>query len=89
MAYGKQDSSKYDFSLSTSNGYVNGSKLYLNKIGDTATAEVTYKTGKYDANGKPEGNITSGKLTITAVDQASVNSYDVKIAKAGKSLIKL
>ena len=89
VAYGKQDSSKYDFSLSTSNGYVNGSKLYLNKIGDTATAEVTYKTGKYDANGKPEGNITSGKLTITAVDQASVNSYDVKIAKAGKKFDKV
>ena len=76
VAYGKQDSSKYDFSLSTSNGYVNGSKLYLNKIGDTA-------------NGKPEGNITSGKLTITAVDQASVNSYDVKIAKAGKKFDKV
>ena len=89
VAYGKQDSSKYDFSLSTSNGYVNGSKLYLNKIGDTATAEVTYKTGKYDTNGKPEGNITSGKLTITAVDQASVNSYDVKIAKAGKKFDKV
>ena len=89
VAYGKQDSSKYDFSLSTSNGYVHGSKLYLNKIGDTATAEVTYKTGKYDANGKPEGNITSGKLTITAVDQASVNSYDVKIAKAGKKFDKV
>ena len=89
VAYGKQDSSKYDFSLSTSNGYVHGSKLYLNKIGDTATAEVTYKTGKYDTNGKPEGNITSGKLTITAVDQASVNSYDVKIAKAGKKFDKV
>ena len=82
-------SSKYDFSLTTYNGYVNGSKLYLNKIGDTATAEVTYKTGKYDANGKPEGNITSGKLTITAVAQASVNSYDVKIAKAGKKFDKV
>ena len=32
VAYGKQDSSKYDFSLSTSNGYVNGSKLYLSLI---------------------------------------------------------
>ena len=79
-AYGSQDSSKYDFSLTTSNGYVNGSKLYLNKIGDTATAEVTYKTGKYDQNGKPEGNVTSGKVTITAVDQAAVNNFAVKVA---------
>ena len=89
IAYGTQDSSKFDFTLSTSNGYVNGSKLYLNKVGDTATAEVTYKTGKYDANGKPEGNITSGKVAITAVDQAAVNSYDVKIAKTGKSFDKV
>ena len=89
IAYGTQDSSKFDFTLSTSNGYVNGSKLYLNKAGDTATAEVTYKTGKYDANGQPEGNITSGKVTITAVDQAAVNSYDVKIAKNGKSFDKV
>ena len=75
-------SSKYDFSLTTNNGYVNGSKLYLNKIGDTATAEVTYKSGKYDQNGKPEGNVTSGKVTITAVDQATVNTFGVKVADA-------
>ena len=75
-------SSKYDFSLTTNNGYVNGSKLYLNKIGDTATAEVTYKSGKYDQNGKPEGNVTSGKVTITAVDQATVNNFGVKVADA-------
>ena len=81
-AYGTQDASKYDFSLTTSNGYVNGSKLYLNKIGDTATAEVTYKSGKYDQNGKPEGNVTSGKVTITAVDQATVNNFGVKVADA-------
>ena len=79
-AYGSQDASKYDFSLTTNNGYVNVSKLYLNKIGDTATAEVTYKTGKYDQNGKPEGNVTSGKVTITAVDQAAVNNFAVKVA---------
>ena len=79
-AYGAQDASKYDFTLTTNNGYVNSSKLYLNKVGDTATAEVTYKTGKYDANGKPEGNVTSGKVTITAVDQAAVNNFNVKVA---------
>ena len=80
VAYGAQDASKYDFTLTTNNGYVNSSKLFLNKVGDTATAEVTYKTGKYDANGKPEGNVTSGKVTITAVDQAAVNNFGVKIA---------
>ena len=87
-AYGKQDASKYDFTLTTNNGYVNGTKLYLNKIGDTATAEITYKTGKYDQNGKAEGNVTSGKLTITAVDQSAINNFDVRIDDSNKSYDK-
>ena len=72
LAYTKQDASKYDFTLTTNNGYVNGTKLYLNKIADTATAEITYKSGKYDQNGKAEGNVTSGKVTITAVHQSAM-----------------
>ena len=87
-AYGKQDASKYDFTLTTNNGYVNGTKLYLNKIGDTATAEITYKSGKYDQNGKAEGNVTSGKLTITAVDQSAINNFDVRIDDSNKSYDK-
>ena len=79
--YGTQDASKYDFSITTNNGYVNGSKLYLNKVGDTATAEVTYKTGKYGEDGKPVGNIGPKKITITAVEQAAINNYDVRIGK--------
>ena len=79
--YGTQDLSKYDFSITTNNGYVNGSKLYLNKVGDTATAEVTYKTGKYGEDGKPVGNIGPKKITITAVEQAAINNYDVRIGK--------
>ena len=88
FAYGKQDASKYDFTLTTNNGYVNGTKLYLNKIGDTATAEITYKSGKYDQNGKAEGNVTSGKLTITAVDQSAINNFDVRIDDSNKSYDK-
>ena len=87
-AYTKQDASKYDFTLTTNNGYVNGTKLYLNKIGDTATAEITYKSGKYDQNGKAEGNVTSGKLTITAVDQSAINNFDVRIDDSNKSYDK-
>ena len=87
-AYTKQDASKYDFTLTTNNGYVNGTKLYLNKIGDTATAEITYKSGKYDQNGKAEGNVTSGKLTITAVDQSAINNFDVRIDASNKSYDK-
>ena len=88
VAYTKQDASKYDFTLTTNNGYVNGTKLYLNKIADTATAEITYKSGKYDQNGKAEGNVTSGKVTITAVDQSAASNFDVRIDDGNKSYDK-
>ena len=73
----------YTFTIDTKgNGYTNGSKLYLNKVNDTAEATIEYKTGKYDQNGKAEGNIGPNKVTITAVDQAVVNGFDVRIDKA-------
>ena len=73
----------YTFTIDTKgNGYTNGSKLCLNKVNDTAEATIEYKTGKYDQNGKAEGNIGPNKVTITAVDQAVVNGFDVRIDKA-------
>ena len=73
----------YNFTIDTKgNGYTNGSKLYLNKVNDTAEATIEYKTGKYDQNSKAEGNIGPNKVTITAVDQAVVNGFDVRIDKA-------
>ena len=73
----------YTFTIDTKgNGYTNGSKLYLNKVNDTAEATIEYKTGKYDQNSKAEGNIGPNKVTITAVDQAVVNGFDVRIDKA-------
>ena len=83
LSYGTSDVN-YDFSLTTANGYVHGSKLYLNKVGDTATAEITYKTNKYTADGKPDGNIGPNKVTITAADQATVSSFKVRIGNSGK-----
>ena len=81
--------SNYDFTINTNgNGYTNGSKLYLNKVGDTATAEITYKTGKYDQNGKPEGNIGPNKVTITAADQSAINDFKVRIDGANKKFDK-
>ena len=84
LPYGTSDVN-YDFSLTTANGYVNGSKLYLNKVGDTATAEITYKTNKYTA----DGNIGPNKLTITATDQAAVSSFKVRIGDANKKFSSL
>ena len=88
LPYGTSDVN-YDFSLTTANGYVNGSKLYLNKVGDTATAEITYKTNKYTADGKADGNIGPNKLTITATDQAAVSSFKVRIGENNKKFSSL
>ena len=88
LKYGETDSN-YDFTINTNgNGYINGSKLYLNKVGDTATAEITYKTGKYDQNGKPEGNIGPNKVTITATAQSEVNNFAVRIDDTAKKFDK-
>ncbi|MCI7106733.1 MAG: Ig-like domain-containing protein [Agathobacter sp.] len=88
LPYGDYDAN-YDFTITTNgNGYTNGKKLYLNKVGDTATAEITYKTGKYDQNGKPEGNIGPDKVTITATAQSEVNSFAVRIDDDNKKFDK-
>ena len=88
LKYGEADAN-YDFTINTNgNGYTNGSKLYLNKVGDTATAEITYKTGKYDQNGKPEGNIGPNKVTITATAQSEVNNFAVRIDDTAKKFDK-
>ena len=88
LPYGKADSS-YTFTINTNgNGYTSGSNLYLNKAGDTAVAEISYKSGKYDKDGKPVDDIAAQKVTITAVDQSAVSEFAVKIDKAGKSFDK-
>ena len=88
LPYNTFDAS-YDFTIDAKgNGYTNGSKLYLNKVGDTAEATITYKSGKYDQNGKAEGNIGPNKVTITAVEQAAVNNFAVRIDAASKTFAK-
>lgn len=85
VAYGTTNAS-YDFAIDAKgNGYTNGSKLYLNKVGDTAEATITYKSGKYDQNGKAEGNIGPNKVTITAVEQSAINSFAVRIDDSTKA----
>ena len=88
LAYGTGNAS-YDFTIDAKgNGYTNGSKLYLNKVGDTAEATITYKSGKYDQNGKPEGNIGPNKVTITAVEQSAISNFAVRIDSGKASFDK-
>ena len=71
-----------DFSLATTQGYVNETKLVLPVVGNKGTAEVTYHTYKYDENAKEVGAITK-KVDITAVAEevATVAGYNYTIAK--------
>ena len=88
IPYGKTETG-YTFTINTNgNGYTSGSNLYLNKAGDTATAEIAYKSGKYDKDGKPVDDIAAQKVTITAVDQSAVSEFAVRIDKTGKSFDK-
>ena len=52
-------------------------------------AEITYKTNKYTADGKADGNIGPNKLTITATDQATVSSFKVRIGENNKKFSSL
>ena len=54
------------------NGYVNGTNVYLPAVGDKMTIKVTYHTGTFTADGNESGNI-SDTFTITAVDPSAVN----------------
>ncbi len=71
-----------DFALTTTQGYVNGTKIVLPVVGNKGTAEVTYHTYKYDENAKEVGAITK-KFEITAVaeEAATVAGYNYTIAK--------
>ena len=64
VAYGSQDASKYDFTLTTTDGYIAGSKLYLNKVGSVATGEITYKSGKYTADGSQMAMLDQSNLLL-------------------------
>ncbi len=89
--YAAVDASKYTVEIkSTAASYaVEGSKILLAKVGDEAIAKVTWKSGKFDATGKPEGNIESGECPIKAVDPAVVDSFDLRIGENGKKYADL
>lgn len=55
-----------------SNGYVNGTNVFLPSVGNTMTVKVTYHTGTFGTDGSETGNIAE-TFTITAVDPSAVN----------------
>ena len=81
--------SNIDFSLSTTQGYVNGDKLVLPTAGNKGVAEVTYHTYKYDANAVEIGAI-SKKFEIVAVaaTPATIAGYNYTIAKTAPDWTK-
>ena len=73
-----------DFTLSTTQGYVNGDAIVLPVVGNKGTAEITYHTYKYDEKAQEVGAITK-KVEITAVADTPVTTtgYELTIVKNG------
>ena len=73
-----------DFTLSTTQGYVNGDAIVLPVVGNKGTAEITYHTYKYDEKAQEVGAITK-KVDITAVADTPVTTtgYELTIVKKG------
>ena len=73
-----------DFTLSTTQGYVNGDAIVLPVVGNKGTAEITYHTYKYDEKAQEVGAITK-KVEITAVADTPVTTtgYELTIVKTG------
>ena len=73
-----------DFTLSTTQGYVNGDSIVLPVVGNKGTAEITYHTYKYDEKAQEVGAITK-KVELTAVADTPVTTtgYELTIVKSG------
>ena len=86
----KYGDAKVTMTVNVTNGYMTGTKLYLNKAGDTATVDLTYHKGTYDTTGKEEVIEQKG-ITVTAVDpeKVTVAGWAVKIGDAGKTFDKV
>lgn len=72
-----------DIDVATDNGYLDGAKLTLFEVGNTAKVTVSYHTYNYDAEGNETG-LVKNEFNVTAVD-SSVAVSDVKytIVNAG------
>ena len=86
VPYGSSRASAYQFNITTSQGYTNGSKLYLNAPGSIAVATAVWTSGKYDGNGRPVGNVTMSVTIHAGQKQAiTVKSYNMHLDSSGKS----
>ena len=68
-----------DYSFTENKGYTDGDKLVLLNTGDTATAEVTYHTLKYDqTTGAETGKITKRLYAIEATSSLQNGLFTCK-----------
>lgn len=86
----KYGDAKVTMTVNVTNGYMTGTKLYLNKAGDTASVDLTYHKGTFDSTGKEEIIEVKG-ITVTAVEPEKVTDagWAVKIGDANKSFDKV
>ena len=78
----------FSFTFTKYDGTLQGEKLYLNKIGSVAEGKITYTSSEYNADGTPKVKLEQ-PFTITAVDQATVNNYAVRLGKSTDKFDKL
>lgn len=86
----KYGDAKVTMTVNVTNGYMTGTKLFLNKAGDTATVDLTYHKGTYDTTGKEEVIEQKG-ITVTAVDpeKVTVAGWAVKVGAANSTFDKV
>ena len=78
----------FSFTFTKYDGTLQGEKLYLNKIGSVAEGKITYTSSEYNADRTPKVKLEQ-PFTITAVDQATVNNYAVRLGKSTDKFDKL
>ena len=76
--------SPIEFTLSTTQGYVNGDKLVLPVVGNKGVAEIKYHTYKYDEKAQEVGAI-SKKFDIVAVAGTPVTTNDFEVTIGTKA----
>ena len=61
------------------NGYVNGNKIFLPAVGDSAKVKVEYHTYKYDTEGKETGAVTEEFVVTAVADNTTVGTFNYTI----------
>ena len=86
VAYPGNGTVTIDFTVDYNDGYPTANGIFLYEKGKTATADITYHSGKYDeTTGAETGNVEAKGIVITAGDAATISGWKVKVGKNDKT----